>query len=293
MTVAVTGWGLHFPGAAVDRLSPDADPWPVCPPEAAQELLGPKGLLGKDAATRLALCATHRALGLPVRAARSRTPADPRVGVVVSSNFGNVSTVQQVARTLDSGTLKDVSALDAPNASSNVIASTIAIWFRFGGPNMLLCSGATSGLDAIFVAQLLLRARRADRVLVVGVEPDEAGARDLHAARAGGTGAPLLAGAAAIVLERPDDRQSRQLLLGAIETVAAPDRAIDPVRARGDAYGAQGVLEVVLAAARAATAADATTMTIACGDAADGWRRTTLRVCAPTRVRVASSMAGE
>jgi monoamine oxidase len=38
--------------------------------------------------------------------------------------------------------------MDLPNASSNVVASSVAIRFGLRGPNLMLCNGATSGLDA-------------------------------------------------------------------------------------------------------------------------------------------------
>lgn len=86
----------------------------------------------------------------------------------------------------------------APNASSNVIASSIAMWFRLAGPNLMVCSGETAGLDALALGALLLRARRADRVLVVGAEPDDETA---VAVRGHTGGPPLRAGAACVVLE--------------------------------------------------------------------------------------------
>jgi len=205
--IAVTGWSLHLPGvdlaAAVPLLAavaPEVAERPACPAEAAHELLGRKGLLGKDPATRLALCAVHRALGLPARTPREQGPPDPDVAVVASSNFGNVSTVVDVVRSVRRSGRSGVSPLAAPNASSNSLASGVAIWFRFGGPNLLVCSGATAGLDAVALGALLLRAGRARRVVVVGAEPADEVAAALQETRAAPPG-PLRAGAACVVLE--------------------------------------------------------------------------------------------
>src|SRR4030095_8814498 len=197
-SIAVVGWGIHLPHVSFD-LQLGSDPWVVCPPESADELLGRKGLLNKDAATRLALCAVHRALKRPPRAPRPQGPPDPRVAVVASSNLGNMSTVLRVARTLRIGGLKEISALDTPNASSNIVASTVGIWFRCGGPNLMVCSGATSGLDAVFLGCTLLRSGRADRVVVVGAEPDDPEAHALYACRATAMrDVPFRPGAAAV-----------------------------------------------------------------------------------------------
>lgn len=291
--IAITGWSLHLPAVALDARFQASGTGPACPPERAGELLGSKGLLNKEPATRLALCAVHRALRLPARAPRVRAQPDPRVAVVASSNLGNLATVQAIARTLRDGLLKDVSALDAPNASSNVIASTVALWFRFGGPNLMVCSGASAGLDALFLAGTLLRAGRADRVVVVGAEPDDEVARCFHASRVGRrAGDELRAGAAAVLLERARDGHAPRLsqhvrhpveappslpdgvamLIGPQEFGARAQCTHDLAREWGDTYGAQGIVQVAAAAALMATTPAPARIAIVCGDHADGWR---------------------
>ena len=293
--VAITGWSVHVPNVDVDRAVGAPIGGVACPPDRAYELLGRRGLLNKDAATRLALCAVHRALGLPAGAGRAVRAPDPRIAVVASSNFGNFSTVQAIGRTLRSGGLKEVSALDAPNASSNVIASTVALWFRCGGPNLMLCSGATSGLDAVFYASLLLCAGRADRVIVVGAEPDDPVARAFHARRTAGATGPYCAGSAAIVIEATSGADLRMPRLGTISSSLAHDeagplplaigpraqtggaeRVIDLREEIGDCYGALGVLQVAVAAGLVASGSIHDSVRIVCGDAGDGWRTTTV-----------------
>ncbi|MFI5834157.1 beta-ketoacyl synthase N-terminal-like domain-containing protein [Micromonospora sp. NPDC051300] len=291
--------GAHPAPGGVD--APDGADGPGWPPERAAELLGRKGLLAKEPATRLALCAVHRALGLPPKAPRRTGPADPRTAVVVSSNLGNVATVGDIAGRLRDGGPREVGPLEAPNASSNVIAGAIAIWFRFGGPNLTVCSGATAGLDAIWLAGLLLRAGRADRVVVVGTEPDDPLARALHAARCGATpGRPLRAGAACLLLgpAEPADRPAPlgpalpadrppvppgptlpadrpPVLLGPVRDGASGgEPLVDEARLGGDHYGAAGVVHTALAV-RLVAAAPA--VTVRCGDPADGVRELTVR----------------
>jgi 3-oxoacyl-[acyl-carrier-protein] synthase II len=292
--IAITGWSVHVPDVDIDRVVGEPIGGIACPPDRAHELLGRRGLLNKDAATRLALCAVHRALGLPAGAARAVDAPDPRTAVVASSNFGNFSRVKAIGRTLSAGGLKDVSALDAPNASSNVVASTVAMWFRCGGPNLMVCSGATSGLDAVFHASVLLRTGRADRAIVVGAEPDDPVARTFHARRAAREPSTrYCGGSAAIVLEAAPSAGVRMPRLGAIHTSLAHDedtpgpvaigprarmgrapRVIDLAEEIGDTYGAAGVLQVAVAAALVASGAIHDPVRIVCGDAADGWRTT-------------------
>jgi len=244
-TVAVTACGLYVPGVE-----------PAFLPGEEHRLLGRKGLLYKEQATRLALCAVHRALGLPPGAPRAEGPPDPATAVVASSNLGNVATVRKVVETLREGSGRDVSPLDAPNASSNVVASTVAIWFRFGGPNLMVCSGATAGLDAIALGSLLLRAGRASRVVVVGAEPDDEVAQSLLPG--------LRAGAAALVLEPA----GAGIYLSDV-------RAVREGPVAGDCYGADGILETALAVSR--VAAGEPSVEVVCGDSADGWRALEVR----------------
>ncbi|MBV9821840.1 MAG: beta-ketoacyl synthase, partial [Actinobacteria bacterium] len=168
--------------------------------------------------------------------------------VVVASNLGNVEAVARVTRTVRDEGGSAVSVLDAPNASSNIVASTIALWFGFGAANLMVCSGAGAGFDGLELALVLLRAGRADRVVLVGVEPDDPVAAGLYA----GSGR-LRAGAACLVLERPDPRREAGLRLTLSDTHEAnltvgPGGDIDPARHWGDFYGAQDVIALALAA---------------------------------------------
>lgn len=162
---------------------PDSDPI---------EILGRRGLRYKDEATRLALAAAHNAL----RDAGIADCSDVVTAVVVGSNHGNLDTVCRIVG--DGGAPGERSPMDLPNASSNVIASSIAIRFGLFGPNLMLCSGANSGLDAIDWASVLLATRRAARVVVVGVEVDNPVVRRFATAR---TPSGLLHAAGCVVLE--------------------------------------------------------------------------------------------
>lgn len=252
--LTATGWSLHLPGvpvAAVVTAATGRAPgaWAAeehVEPSRAATVLGRKGLLAKDSATRMALCAVHRAL----RLAPGRRPSgvlDARTAVVACSNLGNVETVARVARTVAAEGARAVSVLDAPGVSSNVIAAAVALWFRFGGPNLMVCSGATAGLDGLGLAALLLRAGRADRVVLVGAEPGDSTASTVH----GGHPA-VRAGAACVVLEpssAPALPQGPRIVLDRdLPATVAGAGSLDLTAGGGDFYGARGVISLALAA---------------------------------------------
>ncbi|MFI6042480.1 beta-ketoacyl synthase N-terminal-like domain-containing protein [Nocardia sp. NPDC051321] len=285
MTVAVTAAAHYLPG--LDLHSVLQLPGPAAAPSAdVRAILGRKGLLGKETATRYALVATHRALGFP-DGERPRGAVDPDTAVVVSSNLGNVGTVVAVARTARRYGNREVSPLDVPNASSNVVASTIALWFGLGGPNVMVCSGATGGADAVLLGARLLRAGRARRVVVVGVEPADEVAVAVNAQRSGAGSRQLRGGAACLVLEPADPHPTAPILLGGPPSSAAvivgdpepgsrSQRTIVLSDLLGDTYGAAGVLYAVAATMLLAAGADEPVLVV-CGDPVDGRRVLTVR----------------
>jgi 3-oxoacyl-[acyl-carrier-protein] synthase II len=220
----ITGAALHIPGveAALNLL--DASPVRDTPFEP-KAILGRKGLFGKDRATLLALCAAKSAFE---QARWPENGIDPaRVGVVVSSNFGNLDTVERVRDIVGKGGSAAASMMDAPNASSNVIASTLAIRFGCKGPNYTICSGGTSSIDAMRVAKLTMQAGRADAMLVVGVEPCNAVVKHFvepHLPTSAPGRARLADGAAALIVERASGPAARGvpglLRIGAVSRVA-------------------------------------------------------------------------
>jgi 3-oxoacyl-[acyl-carrier-protein] synthase II len=220
--VVVAGYAVHVPGASsweTGGAAPEGEP--MCSAEEAQQVLGRKGLLFKEPATRLAMCAAQRALGLPDGRPTGPIALADRTAVVVSSNLGNLETVCRIAVGVRESDYRVVSPLETPNASSNVIASTLAIRFRATGANFMLCNGATSGTDAIRLGARLIRAGRAEQVIVVGAEPEDEVAQALAKSRDPGTygdhGIPALrAAAACVVLAKQGGGPStgRQVLLG-------------------------------------------------------------------------------
>ncbi len=166
--VFVTGIGLALPGVATygDLLGPLPGEGGFDP---ATGLIG-RELRHKDRASRLALRAAEFALhdaGL--------TDADDTLtgstAVVVSTNLGNADSVCEAIDTIATAGVLGLSPLALPQTSSNVIASWVAIRYRLRGPNLTVCNGVTSGLDAVAWARNLIIAGRAEAAVVVGVEP--------------------------------------------------------------------------------------------------------------------------
>jgi 3-oxoacyl-[acyl-carrier-protein] synthase II len=291
--VAVTGVGLQIPGvASIDELLARVDAGAALTPGPFDPaaVLGRRGLRYKDRATLLALCAAARALtaaGLYEPSAGGCIPVQGPVrdgfGVVVSTELALVETVGRVVGTIHAGGVTQTSPMDLPNASGNVASAQVAIWFRLGGLNLTLSAGPTSGIDALYHAAAAIRAGRADRMLVVGVEPaDGAAVRLLRdTARRHGEPDPVpFEGAAAVVLEALDaarDRAAATLaqLDSYVRTPALDPAAVPPdwlwappcaghpagpasppagalSTAIGEASGAYGVVQCVAAVARLA-----------------------------------------
>jgi 3-oxoacyl-[acyl-carrier-protein] synthase II len=171
-----------------------------------------RGVRYKDRATRLGMVAAAGALadaslcdGDP---AGGLTVSGDSVGVVASSNLGNLDTVCRTAEVIASKSVAGASPMDLANASSNVIASSIAIRFGLRGPNVMICNGASSGLDAVHLAAMLIVSGRVPRVVVVGAEP----ANDVVADLAGRPVTELFDGAVAILLESEAAAAARGVL---------------------------------------------------------------------------------
>ncbi|GAA2711243.1 MULTISPECIES: beta-ketoacyl synthase N-terminal-like domain-containing protein [Streptomyces] len=209
--VVVSGVAVALPGAADPRdlLRPVPE---GAPPVDAAERIGRKGLRFKDRATQVGLHLAHAALtdaGL-LADGRPTVPGD-RIGVVVSSNLGNADTVCRAVETIAKESTGALSPMDTPNASSNIIASETAIRYGLRGPNLTVCNGTGSGLDAVRWAVLMVRSGRADHMLVTGVEPDNEVTRRL-------VGGPVADGGAALVVTRTPTAPVKALLGPVVRT---------------------------------------------------------------------------
>jgi 3-oxoacyl-[acyl-carrier-protein] synthase II len=169
--VVVTGIGLALPGVATygDLLGPLPGEGGFDPATG----LGGREMRHKDRASRLALRAAESALhdaGLTDTNATFTGVADS-TAVVVSTNLGNVDSVCEATDAITREGVRGLSPLGLPQTSSNVIAGWVAIRYGLRGPNLTVCNGVSSGLDALAWARHLIVAGRAEAAVVVGVEP--------------------------------------------------------------------------------------------------------------------------
>lgn len=231
----VTGVGVAVPGVPNPFGLLASEP-PAVADDPVQKLTG-RGLRYKDRATKLAMVAAGPALtnaGL-LRDGVLTVPGDT-VGVVVSSNLGNIDSVCETVETIKRETVLGTSPMLLPNSASNVIASWLAITYGLRAANLTLCNGPTSGLDALHWARLMLCAGRARHVLVVGVEPDNAPVR--HVLSVGDRAdVRLLDGSAALVVETAETaaaRRARPLArLGAYARGGDHEAVVERVREEG------------------------------------------------------------
>jgi len=238
-TAVITGVGLVIPGLrGIDDLlePPPEDP---CGFDPTVELSG-RSMRHKDPASRLALRAAGPALhdaGLlsdPLPGVKNRLAAalGQRVAVVVSTNFANLEKTCEFTEIIDQETVTGLSPARMPH-TSNVTACWVAIEYGLCGPNITLCNGTTSGLDAVFWARNLVAVRRVDIAVVIGVEPDTMPVARLH--RESG-GESWLDGAVAVIVESSQHAGRR----GAISRAVvggygrAADRAIAVAQTRAD-----------------------------------------------------------
>lgn len=199
MGVGVASPVLGGPGDLLGRPAPD----PAFDPAVA---LG-RGVRYKDRATQLALLAAGRALAdasLLDHGGDLAVTGDS-VGVVASSNLGNLDTVCRTAEVIASTSVRATSPMDLPNASSNVVASSVAVRFGLRGPNLMVCNGASSGLDAVRLGALLITAGRVSRTVVIGVEP----VNEVVATLTETPAAELFDGAVAVLLESGNVTRAR------------------------------------------------------------------------------------
>ncbi|HZM75673.1 MAG TPA: beta-ketoacyl synthase N-terminal-like domain-containing protein [Candidatus Limnocylindrales bacterium] len=207
--IAITGVGFEIPGAAdaaqlIDHAVTGRRLTPA--PFDPRATLGERGLRYKDRATLLGLCAAVKALEAAGWAKGTGVPDPSSCGVVVCTELGLVDTVAKVVSTIHEDSVIRCGPMDLPNVSGNVTAAHIAIWCGLRGLNLTVTAGATSGVEGLRHAAMAIRAGRATRMIVVGVEPADPTVTRLlaaTAARHGDDPARLRAfdGAAAVVLE--------------------------------------------------------------------------------------------
>lgn len=154
--------------------------------------LGRKGQRYNTRSTLLALAAVEE---ISVALAARGDALDGSCALVAASCYGNLAATCGVAEQLKEHGVDQISPMDLPNASSNILASQIAIRHHLTGVCLTVDDGHRSGASAMRWARRLIAAGRASRVLVVAAECPSIYEETLRGGR------PLIEGAIALLLE--------------------------------------------------------------------------------------------
>lgn len=112
---------------------------------------------------------TVAAVGSCLEALGGSTPRD-RIGLVVGTAFGSVSTIAGFDRRAQSAGPIYAKPMDFANSVINAAGGQAAIWHELPGVNATCCGGTASGLQALLYGVDLLRGGRAEVVIAGGVE---------------------------------------------------------------------------------------------------------------------------
>jgi 3-oxoacyl-[acyl-carrier-protein] synthase II len=93
-----------------------------------------------------------------------------RIGVVVGTALGGISTVADTEEQITRNGSYRVSPHFVPKMLGNIAAAQIGIMHGFRGPSFTLNTACSSGADAIGLASMLLKMGQADVVVAVGAE---------------------------------------------------------------------------------------------------------------------------
>lgn len=171
MTLSITAVGWVAPGW--DRWECFTDPLTQANSSAGGEWFDANHHLGKRGhkyfsnASRYLLAAACRAVG--INDTRSEDLKE-RTGVIIGTNQADY----WVRRDVDAIVLRHganaLNAIEAPNTAVNLPASQVAMRFGYTGPNLTLTNPHLAGLEAIYVADRLLRRHRLSAVMSGAVE---------------------------------------------------------------------------------------------------------------------------
>jgi 3-oxoacyl-[acyl-carrier-protein] synthase II len=187
--------------------SPPGGDLPLADPDYAA-LLGPRGLRLMSRATQSLLAAARLAIadaGLP--------DLPEAAGTRFGGAFGTVTSNAAVVADFDRTTLAEGPAAVNPGLFPQTVwngpAGQAAIRFGLHGANLTVCTGETSGLEAVLAALLLLRRGRERAMLAGGFEELTPLFRVLHPGGADGPKPPLSEGAAVLAIEALAAAESR------------------------------------------------------------------------------------
>lgn len=93
-----------------------------------------------------------------------------RTGIVMGTALNGITTIAHTQQSLSEATHKKVGPRFIPKILGNVAAANIAIAYGIKGPSITVNTACSSGSDAVNIACMLLRSKKADAMLAVGAE---------------------------------------------------------------------------------------------------------------------------
>ncbi len=130
-----------------------------------------RGIRFKDRATQIGLAVTKLAMQQAGWIEEAYCDLEnPRLAVIAASSYGNLDTVLGATLEQRDKGVAALSPMALPNASANVLASTLALWFGARGPNLFIDNGVSSGLDALMFARNLIATDRIDAAIICCAE---------------------------------------------------------------------------------------------------------------------------
>ena len=121
-----------------------------------------------DRLGQLAVCSADQAL-VNAKLRVSKDLAE-RVGVFIGTDRGPAGSCESFYREIATGGLRDADPKDFPNTILNACSGLVAVNLRLRGPNIVTSVGAASGAQAIALGAQLIRAGKADAIIVGGCD---------------------------------------------------------------------------------------------------------------------------
>lgn len=191
-----------------------------------EDFMDPKEARRRDRFEQLAAAAAREALAQSGLSADSSDPN--RIGVVIASATGGITTTSEILRTLMNDGPRRVSPFAIPMLMSNGAAGMVSIDYGFRGPSLSVASACASGVDGLGTAWMMLKAGMIDAAVAgagesticeIGVAAfDRVGAMSRHNDDYSHTPAPfdlnrdglvMGEGGAVLVLEREEHARRR------------------------------------------------------------------------------------
>jgi len=122
----------------------------------------------RDRSTQVAIAATHEAVKMA--GITPETCDYNRIGVIIGSGIGGISTLEEEIGVLNSRGPSRVSPFVIPMFILNIISGEVSIEFGFKGINYGVCSACASATHAIGISIDLIRKGAADIIITGGAE---------------------------------------------------------------------------------------------------------------------------